>query len=101
METPYMYLFVREDLSPPQQIIQTAHATDDVNKMYPHSHGNHMVLCEVHDEEELVGISEHLSSLNIVHQMFYEPDVSAYTAIATQPLRGKERRPLRKFKLKR
>ncbi len=101
METPYVYMFVREDLSHAQQIVQTAHAVDDLNKHYPHQTGNYMVLCGASCEQELISISEQLTNEGIEHTMFYEPDVSSFTAIATQPLRGKQRQPLRRYKLKR
>jgi len=100
METPYMYLFVRNDLSHPQQIVQTAHAVDELNKKYPHNPGNYMVLCGAKDEEELHSISELLCFNDIHHEMFYEVDVNGYTAIATVPLRGAKRKPLARFQLK-
>lgn len=100
METPYMYMFVREDLSHPQQIVQTAHAVDELNKKYPHEPGNHMVLCGAKSEEDLLEISMHLCFAGINHEMFMESDINQYTAIATTPLRGKERNALKHFKLK-
>lgn len=52
--TPYMYLFIREDLSIPQQIVQTAHAVDELGKRVPGSaQTNHMVLFGVPDESHL------------------------------------------------
>lgn len=97
---PYMYLFVRDDLPQPQQIVQTAHAVDELNKEHPHDPGNYMVLCGVKGESELLDLSLWLNEQNIVHHMFYEPDVDSYTAIATKPLIGEERKPLKRFKLK-
>lgn len=97
---PYMYLFVREDLSHAQQIVQTAHAVDELNKSHPHEKGNYMVLCGAKDENDLFGISEQLTTSGIVYEMFYEPDIDSYTAIATQPLRGEDRKVLRRFRLK-
>jgi len=44
--------------------------------------------------------AEHLKQHGIQFRMFYEPDNDAgYTAIATEPLRGDQRRPMKKFKL--
>lgn len=100
MTTPYMYLFVREDLSHPQQIVQTAHAVDEINKQYPHDPGNFMVLCGAAGESELHSIAEMLLNNDIEHHVFFEPDINAHTAIATRPLMGKERRILRHFELK-
>lgn len=97
--TPYMYLFVRNDLTAAQQIVQTAHAVDDLNKMHPHDPGNYMVLCGVNQEADLLSISEYLSFEGIKHSLFYEPDIESYTAIATKPLIGSERKPMKRFQL--
>ena len=99
-KTPYMYLFIREDLSIPQQIVQTAHAVDEMGKQHKHSKvTNHMVLFPAKHEADLKSISDKLEMLGIEHHMFWEPDVSAFTAIATRPLIGDERIPLRKYRL--
>ena len=103
MSNPYMYLFIREDLSIPQQIIQTAHAVDELNKKI-RQHGtntNFMVLFSSKSEKELFTISEWLKDNDIVHEMFFEPDIQAYTAIATQPIRGESRELFKNFRLKR
>ena len=96
-DTNYMYLFTRADLSKPQQIVQTAHAAAMIGERY---HGQtHIVLCEARNEEHLKGVSDYLDKHNIDHEVFYEPDISAFTAIATQPLAGEYRTPMRKFQL--
>lgn len=97
---PYMYLFIREDLSHPQQIVQAAHAVDEINKQHPHEPGNFMVLCGAKDEKQLHKIAEMLDSSQIKYSMFFEPDIDSFTAIATQPLRGEERKPLKRFQTK-
>lgn len=98
--TPYLYAFVREDLSIPQQIIQTAHAVDELNKSFPHDWQNHMVLFSAKNEDELLKISQTLHSKDIHHELFFEPDINQHTAIATQPLRGDARSIMKKYKLK-
>ena len=97
--TPYIYLFIREDLSIPQQIIQTAHAVDSLSINRESDNVNHMVLIGIENEEELKNISKYLQIWDIEHKMFYEPDITSHTAIATNPLRGKERNRLKKFNL--
>lgn len=53
-DNPYMYLFIREDLSIPQQIVQTAHAVDELGKRIKGTaQTNHMVLFGVPDEAHL------------------------------------------------
>ncbi len=100
--TPYIYLFIREDLSPPQQIIQTAHAVDELNKtIKAGDKTNHMVLFSSKSEMDLEYTSMFLTSQGIHHKMFYEPDISSHTAIATEPLHGDKRKLFSKYKLKR
>ena len=99
--TPYIYLFIREDLSIPQQIVQTAHAVDELGKRIDNSSKtNHMVLFSVRDEYALSNIAEYLKEHKVLYEMFYEPDIEAFTAIATRPLIGNERSIMSKFKLK-
>ena len=98
---PYMYLFTRADLSIPQQIVQTAHAVDEIGMRHKSDGTNFMVLCDAASEEHLFTIAECLDKHEIDYEMFFEPDIGQHTAIATQPLRGSQRTPLRKFQLKR
>lgn len=97
----YMYLFIREDLSIPQQIIQTAHAVDELNKKIEKTdRTNYMVLFSINSEKDLFNISEWLKDKQIVHEMFFEPDIQQYTSIATEPLYGNARKIFKKFYLK-
>lgn len=98
--TPYIYLFVRTDLSTPQQIVQTAHAVDEL-RVPASDQTHHMVLIGLPDQRKLISTSQFLESLGIKHELFFEPDVNEYTAIATHPLRGDERKPLRRYQLMR
>lgn len=99
--TPYIYLFIREDLGVAQQIIQTAHAVDDLYKtIQPGDRTNHMVLFAIRNERDLELTSKYLTENEIHHTMFYEPDVFAHTAIATEPIKGEQRKLFRRFKLK-
>lgn len=98
-DTEFSYYFVRADLSVPQQIIQTAHAAAKIGEKY---HGNtHATLCAAKDEKHLKSLSEYLDSHEIYHEIFWEPDINQFTAIATAPLRGLARKPLKKFSLMR
>ena len=98
METPYTYLFIRRDLSGPQQIVQSAHAALNAGKRFG-SH-SHLVLIDTSSEQELFRTASHLNDHEIEFEMFHEPDHdTGYTAICTQPLTGDQRKPLRRFKL--
>lgn len=99
---PYIYLFTREDLSPPQRIIQTAHAVDELSKRLDKGEKtNSMVLCGAPDANYLQSLSCWLNDRGIDHHMFWEPDVNEYTAIATEPLIGHRRNVMKRFKLMR
>jgi len=103
MSESYIYLFTREDLSKQQQIIQTSHATHVMSYRVGMCNDRHdsiranAVLIGAKSEEHLLEIKQYLDEKEIENEIFYEPDISAYTAIATYPLKGKDRIPLRKF----
>jgi flagellar biogenesis protein FliO len=94
-------MFVRRDLSVTQQIVQTAHAVDEIGKRYQSGDENYMVLIDVKNEQLLVGVSESLREKDIEHELFFEPDINSYTAIATRPLIGDERMSLKGYRLMR
>ncbi len=96
--TPYSYLFIRTDLSHPQQIVQASHAALEAgNRFGPHSH---LVLIGLKDETALIKAAAQLDENGIDHEMFFEPDNQAgYTALCTRPLQGEERKPLKRFPL--
>ena len=78
-------------------IIQAAHAAAKIGDKF---HGEtSIVLCGANNEEHLYDISEFLGSHDIDHTLFFEPDISGHTAIATRPLTGKDRNPMKKFSL--
>ena len=95
-----MYIFVREDLSLSQQIVQAGHATFEIGTLHPaNTHSPHFVLLGAKTELKLLEIAEWLISHNVEFKMFYEPDISSYTALATQPMSGETRNKFKKFKL--
>lgn len=96
-----MYIFIRRDLSPTYQIVQAAHATHEAGIRFGKTeHPTHFVLIDTKDERHLEEIAMYLRRHNIEFEMFYEPDHNTgYTAIATKPLYGDERRPMRKFSI--
>jgi len=99
MSDKYMYLFTRRDLSPQQQIIQTSHITHIIGKKQECDSVPNAVLIGAKNEGDLMAIKEYLEYFDIAHEIFYEPDISQHTAIATYPLQGEQRTPLRKFDL--
>jgi len=57
------------------------------------------VLIGAKDSKELVDICQYLEYNRIPFEMFWEPDINEYTAIATHPLKGKIRNKLKHYKL--
>lgn len=102
MSNKFIYFFIRRDLSSKQQIIQTAHATQMMAirayKETGYEGIPNAVLMGALDEPDLLDIKRYLDDNDIKSEMFFEPDISSYTAIATFPLEGDERIPLRSFK---
>ena len=95
--TPYTYLFIRRDLSIPQQIVQASHASHNAGEAF--GEHSHLICFEVDGEDKLHQAASHLDTHNIPYRMFHETDIGQHTAICTQPLVGNERRHLRKFKM--
>jgi hypothetical protein len=96
-----MYIFIRQDLSPTYQIVQAAHATHQAGIRFGGTEQpTHFVLCGAKDEKDLTKIAMYLERNNIEFEMFHEPDHNTgYSAIATTPLYGDQRRPMRRFQL--
>jgi len=97
----YVYLIVREDLSHPQQIIQTSHAVELMKDECESSGVSRMILFGVDDERALRREASKLETAGIPHSLFYEPDINGYTAIATAPITGHDRLHFRNHQLKR
>ncbi len=98
-----MYVFVREDLSAPQQAVQSCHAcieaasTFSINKLHDHPS---VIICGAKNEDRLHHIKKYLIDNGIQHVHFYEPDLdNELTSIATEPLFGDQRKLFRKFQL--
>lgn len=94
-----MYIFIRQDLSHTYQIIQAAHATHQAGIRFGKTElPTHFALIGANDENDLQKIAMHLDYHQIEYEMFHEPDHNTgFTAIATRPLYGDQRKPLRKF----
>jgi len=92
---------VRQDLSTPQQIVQASHAALEAGfRFQKPAETSFIVLIGAKSEHDLLKIADYLNRHQIDHEMFFEPDYNTgHTAIATRPLYGDERKPMRKFQL--
>lgn len=97
-DTAYTYLFIRKDLAPSQRIVQASHAAHNAGERFgAHSH---MILFGISSEAEMLKTAAYLENKGIDFEMFFEPDFdTGYTAICTRPLRGDERKIMRRFTL--
>jgi hypothetical protein len=96
-QTPYTYLFIRKDLSFPQQLVQIAHAAHDAG--YEFGDHSHMCVFEISGEQKLLDAASYLDDHSIPYRMFHETDIGQHTAICTTPITGDTRKALRKFKM--
>ncbi len=84
-----MYVFVRKDLSHPQQVVQASHACIEATKAYldPQLEHPHLVVVGVNDESRLFKTASKLDKIGIRYKTFIEPDRDdEATAIATEPI---------------
>jgi len=98
--TPYVYVAVRSDLTFAQQLVQSAHASQESGAQFGCPENCHMVVCEVDDIQGLDLFCETCENIGISYALFYEPDNHlGYTAACTQPITGSMRSKFRKFRL--
>lgn len=87
----YVYIFVRQDISPEQQLVQAAHVTSVLGQAVPKYQNmkeQHFVVFGVINEHALIGKIQFLGSKNVNLVWFHEPDNSmGISAIACLPMR--------------
>ena len=98
--TPYTYVIVRTDIPQVQQIVQSSHAALEAGFRFTQpKEVSHLILLSVKSEEQLKKTAHMLCEKEIDFHMFYEPDVSEFTAICTKPLFGDECKVFQRYKL--
>jgi len=98
----HVYVRLRLDLPHPHLTVQAAHAAIAATFAFGEPHRTHpnLVVCGVADESELAAVFNSLKEQGVRCCAWYEDDMGgALTAIATAPLRGAERKPLKRFRL--
>lgn len=97
-----IYVFVRTDISPEQQMVQAAHAAAEASRLhYRPEHGiASLIVLAVPNKESLYRAATQLEALGIAHELFFEPDWEmGHSAMATRPLLDSERPLLRGWPL--
>ena len=102
----YCYLFTRQDISPEQQVVQTAHAAMKLgylahDNMVPLDPDNtYFTVVGVRNEEALYAVVKLLNKFEYSFEVFVEPDIGGQvTSIATYPINENNRGPLLAFNL--
>lgn len=101
-DTPYVYIFVRKDLPPGQQIVQACHAVAECAHQYfkDVSEHPHFVILGVKDESALLKALKKIEDNEIHCAFFKEADLQdQFTALATEPVYGEKRRIFRSFQI--
>lgn len=97
-----MYIFIRRDIGPEQQAVQSAHAAAEAGRLYyDPEHGiASLIILEAQDEADLAKISHHLEKKGIAFTAFFEPDFGmGYSALATRPIKAHERKYMMGWRL--
>jgi hypothetical protein len=98
----HVYVITHLHVPHPHLSVQTAHAALAADRAYGEPHRTHpnLVLCAVEDEAALEDAFNALKDAGVPCVGWYEEDMGGrLTAVATGPLRGPERKPLRWFHL--
>lgn len=98
----YFFIFVRKDLSLPQQICQAVHAAYEsgLHLAEPTTKTHFTVVCQVPNEESLLKAQFDVEQKGIRTVLFREPDIgNQATAFATEPIGFELKRKLSKYEL--
>lgn len=102
MEPSYVYIFVRQDLSKEQQLVQAAHVTLVLGNKLKHKNVENLyfTVIGIPQLSDFCKVMKDLKKHGTEYVTFYEPDQgSTLTAIATMPILKSERRNLLEYKL--
>ena len=95
-----MYAIVRKDIPVRDQIVQIGHACLCAGKKFEWSDTVFMVVLQVENQEKLLEAAQYLDCHGTKYEIFFEPDDNyGYTALATEPICGEQRKLFRKYKL--
>jgi hypothetical protein len=100
-EKKCIYLFLRKDLDPSQQIIQASHVCLELGRFLPLPDERYrIIILGIRSEPKLLSVINELNSLNILHKTFKEPDLNfQLTAIATEPLNEERSKLFSRYRL--
>lgn len=96
----YFFVFVRQDLTLPQQMVQSNHASHSIASQFPVDGVPNIVVIGVPNKAGLEEVIHILNWFQYPYCAFMEPDEGlGLTAVATVPLDGNQKMVFRDFKL--
>lgn len=99
---PYCYVLIRQDIPLEHQITQACHAALEAgfDAQRPGCNTTRLITLGVKSKDHLEEMSRKLDIHGIGHHMFFEPDNDmGYSALATHPIVGEDRRHFKNLKL--
>jgi hypothetical protein len=101
IDVPYVYVFVRTDITLACQLVQVGHACLEAGRRFeglpPHCH---LVLLEVASSGLLLDAVVRTQQQGIAVECFYEPDFPAgYTAACTEPVYREHRGYFKRYRM--
>jgi len=95
----YVYIFVRQDISPEYQLVQSSHVALDRSMDPVDPNQLYFSVIGVNNLQELESVKTELKNLEITHHQFIEPDIGdQVTAVATYPVHNRKRGSLLRYK---
>ncbi len=97
-----MYVLVRTDIDPVQQVVQASHAAAEAGRTFYAAHHGiaSLIVLGVPDREALLAAQRRLCAQGLGCELFFEPDFGiGESALATEPLNAQGRRRLRGWPL--
>jgi len=101
-QKPYVYVIIRRDISIEQQAVQISHASLEAGRaLYAADEPiASVILLQVPDKAGLLAAAARLKRYDIAFELFFEPDFGmGESALATRPVRGKERHLFKAWEL--
>jgi hypothetical protein len=101
-EYGHSYVFIRNNISDSQKIVQTGHVSIELSKKFDLKYHPSLICLSVKSEEKLIKTIQELIDNGIDFTIFREPDLNnEITAVATKPLTGKQREIFKRYQLMR
>ena len=95
-------MFIRRDLSQPQQVVQACHSSIEASKAFLCGLIDHpsVIVCGIKGEPQLHSVASWLDTNGVKYKKFHEPDIgNQLTSISTEPIYDDQRNKFKKYQL--